>query len=102
MTDATPESDHVEPFDFKIVYTDGSTQILKALNAYTITNRWIEFHDALGQLQSVRADDVRRISRSSVEDLTDPQPVLRHEVVGVDLNHALGKGKANAPFHPGH
>jgi hypothetical protein len=56
--------------DFKIVYMDGSSQILKLVERYEINDRWIEFRDARGQLQSVRADDVRRISRLSVKDPT--------------------------------
>jgi hypothetical protein len=53
---------------FKIIYMDGSWQILKFVKGYTIKDGWIEFCDAHGQLQSVRSDDVRRISRLSVEE----------------------------------
>jgi hypothetical protein len=53
---------------FKIIYMDGSWQILKFVKGYTIKDGWIEFRDAHGQLQSVRSDDVRRISRLSVEE----------------------------------
>jgi hypothetical protein len=50
---------------------DGSSQILKLVKRYEINGGWIEFRDALGQLQSVRAKDVRRISRLSVKDPTE-------------------------------
>jgi hypothetical protein len=59
--------------DFKIVYMDGSSPILKLVKRYEINDRWIEFRDALGQLQSVPAEDVRRISRLGVEDPTESE-----------------------------
>jgi hypothetical protein len=67
--------------DLKIVYRDHSTQILKQVADYTIRNRWIEFRDALGKLQTVRADDVSRISWSSVEDPDPSQaPAYRYGI----------------------
>jgi hypothetical protein len=56
---------------YKIIYMDGSWQILESVEGYTIERRWIEFRDARGQLQSVRSDDVCRISRLSVKEPTD-------------------------------
>jgi hypothetical protein len=52
---------------------DGSSPILKLVKRYEINDRWIEFRDALGQLQSVPAEDVRRISRLGVEDPTESE-----------------------------
>ena len=71
--------------DLKIVYRDHSTQILKQVADYTIGNRWIEFRDALGKLQTVRADDVSRISRSSAEDPDPSQPPAYRYGLGVPL-----------------
>jgi hypothetical protein len=60
---------------FKIVYMDGSSEILESVMGYTIRRGWIEFRDAVAQLQSVRAKDVRRISRLRVEDPTKSETV---------------------------
>jgi hypothetical protein len=76
---------------------DGSWQVLKSVTGYTIEDGWIEFRDAHSQLQSVRSDDVRRISRLSVEE---PKPGTV-PTNSDDLGARPGSESTSESEHPG-
>lgn len=61
--------------EWKIAYTDGSTQTVKA-DTHRAEGDWVVFRNGADVVLRIRDDDVSSVSRSDVPDRVTPGPMF--------------------------